>query len=151
MCPLLSAAIRSRRHGQGPCSPQRGTDCQVPPKQFPGAVFETDTAMPNVGLDWDPGPTRKAAASKKDCLNRLSSSQPYPVLLEDPGLIPCLWYYAWLDPHSLLLTGFIHNFSFFLPWGLLQGTMNSLIYCCKTEPPVNTRRKRCPASSISLE
>lgn len=53
---------------------------KVLPKQFSSTVFETDTAMPNAGLEWDPGPT-KTAASKRDRLNRLSSSQPYPVLL----------------------------------------------------------------------
>lgn len=65
----------------GACSPQRGAGCQVLPKQFPGTAFETDTARPNVGLEWDPGPTRKAAASKRVCLDRLRSSEPHPVVV----------------------------------------------------------------------
>lgn len=47
-------------------------------------------------------------------------------------LIASLVLYNELDPHSLLLTHFIHKFSIFLPWGLLPSTVNSLIYCCKT-------------------
>lgn len=65
----------------GACLPQRGAGCPVLPKQFPGTAFEIDTARPNVGLEWDPHPTRKAAASKRDCLDRLRSSQLHPVVL----------------------------------------------------------------------
>lgn len=90
----------------------------------------------------DPHPTRKAAAAKRDCLNRWSSSQTYPVLSWHPDLTPCPLQWNELDPHSLLLTHFIHKFSIFLPWGLLPSTVNSLIYCCKTktEPPVIARK-----------
>lgn len=38
---------------------------------------------------------RKAAAAKRDCLNRSSSSQTYPVLSRHPDLIPCPLRWAW--------------------------------------------------------
>lgn len=140
ICPLVWAAIRSRWHSRGALHAPESNRLQVLLKQFPSRVFETDTAMPNVVLEWDPGPTRKAAVSKSDCLNRLSSSQPHPVIGAWSHLMSLMLWVAW---PTLPAPNRLYPQIFFLPWGLLPSTVNSLIYYCKreTELPVDTRRK----------
>lgn len=65
-------------------------------KQRPGTMCPLGVVSNEVQAAWpgDPHPTRKPAASKRDCLNRLSSFQTY-LLSWHPDLIPCPLQWAW--------------------------------------------------------
>lgn len=65
-------------------------------KQRPGTISPLGVVSNEVQAPWpgDPHPTRKPAASKRDCLNRLSSFQTY-LLSWHPDLIPYPLQWAW--------------------------------------------------------